>query len=215
MNALKSNQIHIWRLDLGLAIQSQNLTKMLKLLSEAEIERIKSFHSSDRYHQFIITRAVLRILLARYSGIEPEQVEINSGNNGKPFSPSCYFNLSHSHNLALYAFSLDSEVGIDLEYLEHRNFARLAKRMMNQCEQQAFFWNTPEQQLQLFYAFWTKKEAEIKLQASGIFQQSLIAKTCFNLFDFVPEPGYMAAIAHYQTIASYLYQTFPHSIKLN
>lgn len=187
---------------------SDNFAQISSILAPAEIQRAKASQSSDRAQKFIFTRAILRILLAEYLAINPKAVEIKAGANGKPFSSnSIYFNLSHSHELALYAFSLDSEVGIDLEYLGPRNFVGLAKRTMSASAYQAFKNLSAEQQLKVFYEYWTRKEAEIKLNGTGIFQP----KSTFSasMINFVPQPDYVAAIAHRYSVSSYLFQHYP------
>jgi 4'-phosphopantetheinyl transferase len=209
LNLLKPNQIQIWLVNLEaiLSNKSSEIERMLSFLSSAEIQRAQAFQSSDRYQKYIFTRGILRILLGEYLGIEPQKLEIQSGIKGKPFLSSfIHFNLSHSHDLALLAFSLDGEIGIDLEYLRTRNVARLAKRIMNPEEQRIFDYLSPAQQLRIFYQFWTKKEAAIKLNGTGIFQPSpALAPSIFN---FVPESSYVAAIAHPQLVSSYIFQDY-------
>ena len=55
-------------------------------------------------------------------GIDPESVEIRLGENEKPYlvGEGVFFNLSHSDNVAVAAFS-DKEVGIDVEKIKTFN----------------------------------------------------------------------------------------------
>ncbi len=77
------------------------------------------------------SRAVLRELLGRYTGRHPAGVSIVTARGGKPAlgrsrltasatpreGAELRFNLSHSRGVALYAFALTTEVGVDVERL--------------------------------------------------------------------------------------------------
>ena len=116
---LGSNEVHVWRasLDVDSAVQE----RLSVLLSSAEQERAARFAFARDRNRFTVARAILRQLLGGYLREPPQDVVLETLAYGKPIVaatsriPSLRFNLSHSHQFALFAFCLEREVGIDIE----------------------------------------------------------------------------------------------------
>ncbi len=88
------------------------------LLSPDERARAAAIISPAPRSTWPRSRALLRLLLARYSGAPAAQLALGQGSHGKPrlaHGEAPHFNLSHSGPIVLYAFSADSPVGIDVE----------------------------------------------------------------------------------------------------
>ena len=104
------------RLDVG----SEALSASAALLSPAERQRASRFAFDRDRRRFMVARAQLRELLAVRLGVPPESIELAYGERGKPvlgrhFAESdLHFNVSHSEDVAVYAFSLGREIGIDV-----------------------------------------------------------------------------------------------------
>lgn len=88
-----------------------------------------------------------------------------------PGLPGFHFNFSHSGNLTACAFS-DQEVGLDLQETGGRavNPLRVARRFFTASEYEALLSlsEKPAKQLELFYRFWTIKEAYLKYIGCGL-----------------------------------------------
>jgi 4'-phosphopantetheinyl transferase len=99
-----------------------------------------------------------------------------------------HFNLTHSHNVALFAFTLSGEVGIDVEYIRpsHREMD-LAERFFSPQEVAALRAFPESSQREMFFRCWTRKEAYIKARGAGLsislasFTVSLAADTLTHL----------------------------------
>jgi 4'-phosphopantetheinyl transferase len=119
----------------------------------------------------VVTRAVLRSILAKYLGTEPQHIEFTRNSYGKPFvkGANIEFNMSHSYNSAYYAITSDFSVGIDVEfYNKEKNIFNIAKSVFSNDELN-FFLNLPTLQRQeFFFNAWTKKEAVIKAMGLGL-----------------------------------------------
>jgi 4'-phosphopantetheinyl transferase len=102
------------RLDVSAAIAGQ----LAQCLSDTERQRSSRFVFDRDRRRFIVARAQLRRLLAARVGVRPESVELIYGPRGKPalsrgFADSdLRFNVSHSEDVAVYAFALGREIGI-------------------------------------------------------------------------------------------------------
>lgn len=141
------------------------------LLDESERQRVDRFKSPQRQREFAITRTVLRMVIASIRRIAPQQVTFEHNAQGKPFlfNHPVYFNVTHSHEIALIAICLDMPLGVDIEHIHDReNFGKLAKRFFAPGEYDALIALPPDIQLLAFHAIWTRKEAFVKATAKGI-----------------------------------------------
>jgi 4'-phosphopantetheinyl transferase len=120
-------------------------------------------------------RGILREILARYLGTPSSDFRFCQNAHGKPaLSPGSglvdlRFNISHSHGLALFAFTLGREVGVDVEYiLPSRSEGRLAERFFSPREVVALRSLPDSAQPEAFFHCWTRKEAYIKARGGGL-----------------------------------------------
>ncbi len=195
---LRGNEVHIWRASLNLPV---SMVQDLKpILSAEEVTRAERFYFERDRHRHIIAHALLRILLGRYLGIETGQIRFSFNAYGKPFldldlgqdlssrETTLHFNLSHSHELALYAFTYARQVGIDVEHMRSNiDYLSLAEHYFSPREN-AMLQELPEAlRYEGFFNCWTRKEAYIKARGKGL-------SLPLDLFDVSLKPGEPAAL---------------------
>jgi 4'-phosphopantetheinyl transferase len=170
---LLPNEVHIWRENLDNA--KPLLEDLTRILSEDELVRAKRFHFEQHRQRFIAGRGILRSILARYLNIEPIEIKFDYEARGKPFleqnlnENNLCFNLSHSQNYALYVITLNNSIGVDLEYIDSKtDVVSLAQRFFSPSEFAAIESAPQEQQQQLFFRYWTCKEAYLKATGTGL-----------------------------------------------
>ncbi|AFY54564.1 phosphopantetheine--protein transferase [Rivularia sp. PCC 7116] len=79
------------------------------------------------------------------------------------------FNVSHSENFALYAIGLNNSIGVDLECINSKtDVVSLAQRFFSPREFAVIESAPQEQQQQLFFRYWTCKEAYLKATGTGL-----------------------------------------------
>ena len=166
---LSEDEAHIWRVDLDLNESSQG--SFLKLLSSDEKNRAQKFRFNKDSQNFIVARGILRSLIGRYLDTNPAEISFHYSEFGKPgiANNSLKFNISHSQNLALFAFTKKFNVGVDVEFVnpnfEVKDIATKffsANEIMNLLA-------LPEQEQTLgFFNCWTRKEAFIKAVGEGL-----------------------------------------------
>lgn len=172
--ALGAKEVHVWR---GSLDQAPTIVeRFAQLLSEDEHARARRFHfETDRQH-FIVARGCLRMLISRYTGIPPEEIQFSYGTHGKPQLVSSTaqvgpfnFNLAHSGGLALYAFTQVGEIGVDVELIR-RDFTgdEIAQRFFSTAECDCLTQLPKGSRHQAFFNCWTRKEAFIKAMGSGL-----------------------------------------------
>ena len=123
------------------------------------------------------------------------------------------FNLSHSLDLAIYAFALESDIGVDLELIR-ADFAseRIAENFFSRSEVETLRALSRQHRAQALYNCWTRKQAYVKARGQGLsielrsFDVSRIpaeeakilrGDDCdgWSLVSFAPARGWVAALA--------------------
>lgn len=171
--SLPEREIQVWRV--SLEAEQGLLGHYQSLLSSGEQARADRFLVRPERNRFVITRAILRKLLAAYLGCSPSTLEFESNPNGKPFlrakrlKRSMQFNVSHSHGLALLAFSWGRKVGIDLEFVQPAYATgELARQWFSRQEAEESDVLPASSRAERFFVGWTQTEAWAKARGEGL-----------------------------------------------
>jgi len=211
-------EIVVFRLD----TEPEAIRASAALLSDAERQRASRFAFDHDRRRFIVGRAQLRRLLAARLGVRPETVELVYGPRGKPALSRCFadsevrFNVSHSGDVAVYAFALGREIGIDVEAIRVICDADdIAARFFSRCEYEAYCALDRSDRPLGFFNCWTRKEAFVKALGDGLYHpldrfdvsltpgvpanilrvESTPGEDCgWTLDSLVPEPGFIGAV---------------------
>jgi len=101
------------------------------------------------------------VLLSQYLKRGPRDLEFTFGRAGKPALPPrsrLRFNMSHSGGLAAYAFTLDCEIGIDIEEVRpHPDLERLPSTILPRGSRATAVHSGEEQRRGAFFRCWTRK----------------------------------------------------------
>lgn len=169
---LVPHEVHIWRANLDL--NPEQIEELFATLSPQEQDRANRFHFTKDSRHFIAARGILRNILARYLGSCPKKLPFGYGDRGKPYLETTsaggmvQFNVSHSQGTALYAVTLGSNIGIDLEAIRPIDHHNLAQRFFSPTEAATLAQLPPESQQTAFFRAWTSKEAYLKATGEGI-----------------------------------------------
>lgn len=140
-------------------------------LNRVERDRYERLIPPDVKQHYLAAHTGLQTILAGYLGITPGEVEWQVGGHGKPFlAPDArlHFNLSHSSGANLLAVG-GMQVGVDIERIRPVSSQEgLARRYYTSAEQQELTNLSPQASLERFFAFWTRKEAFVKLWGTGL-----------------------------------------------
>jgi 4'-phosphopantetheinyl transferase len=168
--SLEPGSVHLWRL--RLQIDSSPL-HLLRLLSTDEQARAERLRIAEKARDFILGRARLRQVLARYVNRAPADIAFTYGPQGKPaLTADCggalHFNLAHSGGWMLLAVANAGPVGVDLERIDPAlDFAPLARRFFSSAERDVLDKAPNSRQRRTFYRLWTRKEASLKTRGGG------------------------------------------------
>jgi 4'-phosphopantetheinyl transferase len=168
--------IDVWRVDLSAFDDRQ-----VSLLDEQERKRAAAVLGERDRRLWSASRGALRTLLGRYLQLDPGTLRFRNSAHGKPAlravadCPAPCFNLSHSRELALYAFSERDEVGVDVELVREgsdgrppRDHVALARRAFGEDAAQYLQRVPPHEHEREFLRRWTRYEAALKQLDVGI-----------------------------------------------
>ena len=160
--ALPAGEVHIWRAALNLA--PPQVHSLCTLLSADEVRRADRLVSERARTHFTVARGLLRLLLSRYLHIDPRALHFHYNPYGKPaLAPSVdhahvVFNVSHAHELALFAIASSGALGVDIEYIRPiPEVEHIAQQFFAAQEQSALRALPDDQRLRAFFACWTRK----------------------------------------------------------
>ncbi|MBW4552055.1 MAG: 4'-phosphopantetheinyl transferase superfamily protein [Aphanocapsa sp. GSE-SYN-MK-11-07L] len=170
--SLKLAEVHLWRASL----LPEQTAEFWCLLSQDEQQRAEKFRQPKAQQWFIAARGILRLLLSRYLNCPPQALAFTYGAHGKPMLQRSFndlrleFNLTHSGDLALYAFTLEHPLGIDLEQIRPDfNYLAIAQRFFSAQEVASLLSLPLAEQPTAFFQIWTAKEAYIKAEGGSVF----------------------------------------------
>lgn len=165
---LKANEILI--VSASLDISDDEEKYLTTLLSLDEAERANRFRFPLHRKRFIAARGLLRRLISQYIQIDAAKIQFAYQDHGKPYLPGnpLQFNISHSHDIAVFAFSKSNILGIDIEKIEKQYDDAVAKRFFSDEEYAQLHALPLHLRTEGFYRIWAAKEAVIKLSGHGI-----------------------------------------------
>jgi 4'-phosphopantetheinyl transferase len=212
--------IHIWTVPTGTAPGAGAVT-FEAVLAPDEKERAARFRFNHLRDSFITARGTLRYLLGYYLGVHPASIQFCYGPKGKPAlsGGACIeFNLAHSGDMAVFAFTADCQIGVDLEQIRAiTDMEDLANRYFCPEEAADLISLSPPDREHAFFCCWTRKEAYIKAIGEGLstpldqFRVTLLpheparvvhigedrgAAQAWTIEDLFLAPGYASALAY-------------------
>jgi 4'-phosphopantetheinyl transferase len=179
---LADGAVHLWRAEL--AAVSDDL---IEVLSPDERARAERFLKARDGRLWARAHGVLRVLIGRYLDADPGGLRFAAGEHGKPAliddvvvepagaeaavarARTLSFNLSHSGQLAVYAFSKAGAVGVDVEVARRAlDVGAIARRVFGAAEARRLELLDPATREQEFLRAWTRREAQLKCRGTGI-----------------------------------------------
>jgi len=148
-----------------------NLVPQLsEYLNAAELQRARKYHFEKDNNQFIITRSLLKFILAQHSSVPVSEINIEIDKNRKPHlasNPSVCFNVTHAKDYALILVRDNNAVGIDVEFLNNDfDYSEMLKDIYSSQEIETVLNATDK--THAFFKYWTRKEAIVKTTGTGI-----------------------------------------------
>lgn len=169
--AMMDPAVEVWRAQL--AVSTAESERLAVLLSRDEHARAARFQFARDRNRYIAGRGMLRVLLGSYVNAAPSDIAFASNPHGKPALADAalgvHFNLAHSEDVAIFAFSRDRIVGVDIESLDCAvDHDELAQRFFSARECAELQTLPRAARGRAFLTCWTCKEAVAKAIGRGL-----------------------------------------------
>ena len=172
--ASNPDEIAVWCMDLG-SPSAAVIAEWRACLDVAEQSHADRFHFHEDRSTYIAAHWLIRTALSSVGGVPPSDWRFVIEKLGKPRidpthgRPELRFNLSHTRGFVACAVCTDSEIGIDVEALGPRLAGiDIAKQFFSPSEVAILRSAAKDQRANMFFRFWTLKEAFIKATGEGL-----------------------------------------------
>jgi 4'-phosphopantetheinyl transferase len=194
---LMTEEVQVW---VGtLDVTEARFAELAGTLSDEERRRAEDLPPVVA-RRFTVARGILRTLLSGFTGDAAQSLRFQYSSAGKPslLDHEINFNVSHSADLALFAFAPDRSVGVDVESERPvRRLLDVAQRFMSEDEVRTLAATAPDERNMSFLQSWVIREARLKAEGKGVWSGSendgAQPRVTHKLFS--PRPGYIAAVA--------------------
>lgn len=168
------------------ANETLHLTRWRSMLDRDELARADRYHFAADRNIFTATHALARFMLSEATGLSTDVWRYTVGEFGKPALAAdlskwnLQYNISHTHGVAACAIAAN-DVGIDVERSDPTIDLSIARDYFAPEEIRILNSTAPSQQHNIFFRFWSLKEAFIKATGEGLGRP-------LNSFSFSLEP---------------------------
>ena len=168
---LQAGELHIWKIELD--CDDGQWQPLRALLSNDEQIKADRYLFEKHRRRYILCRATLRNLLGSYLDRAPDTFRFAYNSHGKPFiandDSGLRFNISHSGEIMLAAFVLNSEIGIDIEAIQQDiDYLGIGQRWFSELELNTLLKLPEHERVGAFFRAWSRKEAYIKALGAGL-----------------------------------------------
>lgn len=148
-----------------------------RLLSHDEKRRAAGFHFDRHRDRFIVGRGSIREILSANGGCRPTEIKFEVNAYGKPSIEqpaelrAMKFNATSSDNLGAIAIADDIPLGLDIEKIkpdQRGDYDLIARNHFSEAEYQWYRQHDRSEREQIFFDFWTCKEAYLKALGIGL-----------------------------------------------
>ena len=146
--------------------------QLLQHVSSDRRKKVLRFRFDKDRRLSLYTALLARKMIRDLTGLPQDQQCFVTDRQGKPSlqvinpNTSIYFNISHTDGCAVCALSLNQEVGVDVEKIRPAPFS-----IMSRCfhpEEMTFVETDSEDSDKRFFEVWTRKEALLKKNGTGL-----------------------------------------------
>ena len=171
---LTPGQLYLWTVSTEQA-DAKIACRLQVVLSKDEQEEGQRFHHARDRHQFIITRALIRLVLSHHFAVPANEWRFGRDRNRRPFitsptdAPAVQFSLSHTDGLIACLITLSAQAAVDVERIEYsEDLPLVARQVFSPTELRALNKLSGRDRTAKFFDFWTLKEAYAKARGMGL-----------------------------------------------
>lgn len=167
--------VHAWHLRPSLVRPPEVRDRWLSQLPVDERSEYDRLQAKGPRENFLAARALCRLTLSRYTGVNPSDWHFGKDVRNKPtlIGPpeftSLRFNLTHTNDLAICAITRAGDVGVDAEDTSQPiDASLLARHFLSSRQQTRLAALSPRVRVSTFFEQWVLKEAYVKATGEGL-----------------------------------------------
>jgi 4'-phosphopantetheinyl transferase len=169
--ALPLTELHLWLCSMA-AVGEDRLGRYPALLDANDRRWVERLTRPAYRREQLVSRALLRTVLARYLEAPPEALRFRRTERGRPEllgESGLRFSLSHTAGLVACAVSAGGDVGVDVERLRPADLsATVGRRYFSAAERERLDALPAELRPGEFISYWVLKEAYTKARGVGL-----------------------------------------------
>jgi 4'-phosphopantetheinyl transferase len=169
------DEAHVWLLPGPEQASDDQLEGLAAILDESERERAAKYLRPVDRARSIAARALLRLMLSRYTETAPQAWAFVTNRYGRPElaripheAEDLRFNVSHTDGLIAVAVTRGRDIGVDVEHIDRPLLHDIAGRFFSLDEVRDLRRHPAEAQSRVFFDYWTLKESYIKARGMGL-----------------------------------------------
>ncbi|KQS32324.1 4'-phosphopantetheinyl transferase superfamily protein [Pedobacter sp. Leaf194] len=157
---LNKDCVNIFKISIDSYQAIKDISKLI--LTDDELKKEERFIQENDRKRYITGKVYSKLLVAKMLNKDPADVHFEYNRYKKPYINGIHFNISHSGDCVMLAIST-GVVGIDIEHIDpNLNYDELSKQCFSEAEINMIT------DLDIFYLFWTRKEALLKATGEGL-----------------------------------------------
>ncbi len=164
--------IHLWWLSTVAVDEPSLLARCNALLLPSERERLAAFLFERHRHEYLVTRALARGVLAYHLGVAPSSLTFRRTEYGRPELDEVSelrFNLTNTTEVVACAVAVGRDLGVDAEPLARgQDILELAETVFTEGERAALAELALPARRRRAVELWTLKESYIKARGVGL-----------------------------------------------
>lgn len=172
MTAASPVRVDVWWVRTKDVHHARTLRACEALLTPDDRRRRDAFVFEQNRHEYLVTRALVRGVLAGYLGMTPQELAFARNAHGRPeLSPAsgARFNLSNTVDFVVCAVTHGRDLGVDIETIERADdILQLASTVFTDGERGMLAQLALEDRRRRGVELWTLKEAYIKARGLGM-----------------------------------------------
>ena len=160
---LMQEEVHIWCIRWKEVIPVFEYYQLM--LDQKEKEKMEEYYFYEDRMRYVAGKVITKLVLIQY--LEEEEISFLSHKFGKPYYKSISgkqdieFNISHSGEMILVAFSRDAKIGVDIqEIIDCSEYLEIARSFFEPEEVKNIEESNSKE---LFFQYWSAKEGKRKI----------------------------------------------------
>lgn len=159
---LKDSDIHLW------FFSTSNFNKDIpKFFENLNVEEKETHHKYKKLidrQNYIIRHGVTKEILQKY--LNKKNIQFSYNKNLKPLMEGINFNIAHNENYFIVGFSLNKQIGVDIQ--EIRTFPFLNQMIEDYLSDEEKNFLSNDRFEEDFFYVWCRKEAILKCLGIGL-----------------------------------------------